>query len=154
MTKEDVYAILRRWWAGQHVSGIAEVENCDRKTIRKYIQKFKEAGFWIDKKLPAQDEIWETIATKILPAVERHRPACKQLEPFQGVIREMIHDPKEPLKPKSAFLVVKAKFDLDVSYETFKNFVRDKGLAKKPLKQMIRIELPPGLETQIDYGKV
>ena len=38
MTKEDMYAILRGWRAGQHVSGIAEVENCDRKTIRKYRQ--------------------------------------------------------------------------------------------------------------------
>ncbi len=45
MTKEDIYEILRRWHDGQNVSRISEVEECDRKTICKYIQKFNEAGF-------------------------------------------------------------------------------------------------------------
>lgn len=154
MTVEEVYEILRRWHAGQSVSRISVAEECDRKTVREYIQKFNEAGLRIDKKLPEKEKIWEMIETKILPKVERQRPASEQLEPLQELIREMIQDPKEPLKPKSAYQVLKVKRNLDTSYETFRNFIREKGLAKKPLKPMIRIELPPGLETQIDYGKV
>jgi len=154
MTVEHVYEILRRWHAGQGVSRISVSEECDRKTVRKYIQKFNEAGLRIDKKLPEKEKIWEMIENKILPKVQRRRPASEQLEPLQEIIRDMINDPKEPLKPKSVYLVLKVKSDLDMSYETFKNFIREKALAKKPLKPMIRIELPPGLETQIDYGKV
>ena len=154
MTVEHVYEILRRWHAGQSVSRISVAEECDRKTVRKYIQKFNEAGLRIGKKLPDKERIWEMIETKILPKVERHRPASDQLEPFQEIVRDMIHDSKEPLKPKSVYQVLMAKHDLDTSYETFKNFIREKGLAKKLLKPMIRIELPPGLESQIDYGKV
>jgi len=154
MTVEKVYEILRRWHAGQNVSRISVSEECDRKTVRKYIQTFNEAGLRIDKKLPAKEKVWEMIEAKILPKVDRQRPASEQLEPLQELIRDMIDDPKEPLKPKSVYLVLKVKRNLDTSYETFKNFVREKGLSKKPLKPMIRIELPPGLETQIDYGKV
>lgn len=154
MTKEDVYEILRRWHSGQSLSRIASVERCDRKTIREYIKKFNTAGLRIGQSLPAKGKIWEIIEDSILPSVERAQPASKQLEPLIKSIREMIQDSKEPIKPKSAFKVLKAKNNIDVSYETFKNFVRKRELSKKPLKQMIRIELPPGLETQIDYGKV
>ena len=55
MTVEHVYEILRRWHAGQSVSRISVAEECDRKTVRKYIQKFNEAGLRIDKKLPGKD---------------------------------------------------------------------------------------------------
>jgi len=154
MTKEAIYEILRRWHAGQNVSRIAEVEHCDRKTICKYIQKFHEAGFGIGKEFPDKEMIWEIFEKKILPSVDRQRPASEQLEPLQDMIREMIQDTKEPLKPKSVFTVLKVKHDIDVSYETFKIFTRKKGLTQKPIRQMIRIELPPGLETQIDYGRV
>ena len=82
MTVEHVYEILRRWHAGQSVSRISVAEECDRKTVRKYIQKFNEAGLRIGKKLPDKERIWEMIETKILPKVERHRPASDQLEPF------------------------------------------------------------------------
>ena len=154
MTKEDIYEILRRWHAGQNVSRIVEVEKCDRKTIFKYIKKFNEAGFGRDTKLPDKERIWDIFEQKILPSVERHRPASKQLEPLEDIIRDMVQDKKEPLKPKSVYSVLKYKHKVDVSYETYKIFVRNKGLTKKPIRQMIRIELPAGLETQIDYGKV
>ena len=39
MSREEVYEILRRWHRGQSVSRIAETEQCDRKTIQKYISQ-------------------------------------------------------------------------------------------------------------------
>ena len=64
MTVEHVYEILRRWHSGQSVSRISVAEECDRKTVRKYIQKFNEAGLKICKKLPDKERIWERIETK------------------------------------------------------------------------------------------
>ena len=49
---------------------------------------------------------------------------------------------------------MKQERGLSCSYGTFKRFARDKGLYKKKKENCIRIELPPGLQTQIDYGKV
>jgi len=89
MTKEDIYEILRRWHAGQNVSRIADVEKCGRKTIFKYIKKFNEAGFGRDTKLPDKERIWDIFEQKILPSVERHRPASKQLEPLEDIIRDL-----------------------------------------------------------------
>jgi predicted transcriptional regulator len=100
MSVEDVYEILRRWHAGQNVSRIAAVEGCDRKTVRKYLQKLNEAGLRIGKKLPDKERIWQMIESKILSKVESGRPAYQQLEALQQIIRDMILDPKEPLKPK------------------------------------------------------
>jgi hypothetical protein len=128
MTKEDIYEILRRWHDGQNVSRISEVEECDRKTICKYIQKFNEAGFGRDKKLPDKERVWDIFEQKILPSVDRLRPASEQLEPLQDIIRDMVQDAKEPLKPKSVYRVLKDKHNIDVSYETYKIFVRNKGL--------------------------
>ena len=50
--------------------------------------------------------------------------------------------------------MVRTKYELSVSYATFKRFARQQGLSRVERKRMIRIELPPGLETQLDYGKV
>ena len=41
-----------------------------------------------------------------------------------------------------------------MSYATFKWFARQQGLSRAEPRRMIRIKLPPGLETQLDYGKV
>jgi hypothetical protein len=66
----------------------------------------------------------------------------------------MINHDKEPLKPKTTFLVVRRKHALTVSYATFKRFARQQGRSMVERRPMIRIELPPGLETQLDCGKV
>ena len=68
--------------------------------------------------------------------------------------RQLIGRSNDPLVAKNAFLVVKQKYDLQLSYETFKRFARENRLGEQPRRQIIRIELPPGLETQLDYGKV
>lgn len=46
------------------------------------------------------------------------------------------------------------KYELAVSYETFKRFGRLRALNRRSKRRMIRIELPAGLETQLDYGRV
>lgn len=85
---------------------------------------------------------------------DRPSPAAEQLVPYEAELRELINRKEEPLKPKSAFLVVSRKYELKVSYESFKRFARERRLKGVRRRSMIRIELPPGLETQLDYGKV
>ena len=63
---------------------------------------------------------------------------------------------QEPMKAKTAWEVVSRRHDLaeSTSYETFKRFVRAKGLVRPPQTPVPRIETEPGEEVQIDYGKV
>ena len=153
MTPEDLYEIFRRWHAGQTIARIAKTESCTPKTIRKYINQLLKVGYTRNGECPDR-VVFSVMVEKILPANERMKSATAQLAVHGEELQKLIHDPKEPVKPKTAFEIIQQKYRIRCSYETFKIFARQKGLMKKPKKQMIRIELPAGLETQIDYGKV
>ena len=153
MTPEDLYEIYRRWCAGHTIARIAKTESCTRKTVQKYIGKIQKAGYIRKWGCPERAVFYEMIK-KILPSNERPKTAANQLAAHEEELRELIHDSKEAVKPKTAFEIIREKYGIRCSYETFKIFARQNGLVKKPKRQMIRIELPAGLETQIDYGKV
>ena len=154
MQKRDLWEIYRRWQTGQAISHIAAGERRDRKTIRQYVEGFAELGLTPDA--PAVDEQdFYRLVEGLLPAYgDRPAPGSEQLVPYRDELRDLINHDKEPLKPKTAFLVVSRKYSLTVSYATFKRFARQQGLSTVERRRMIRIELPPGLETQLDYGKV
>lgn len=153
MTKEDVYQIIRRWHHGQKITRISKTEGCSRKTIRKYVNKLLKAGINRGKSLPGKEELFK-ILESVLPVNERKKEVTSRLIQHEEELKELINDPKEPVKMKTAFEIIKCKYDLKVSYETFKIFARNKKLSKSSPKKIIRIELPPGIETQLDYGKV
>jgi hypothetical protein len=100
------------------------------------------------------DQQFYEVVQKLLPTrSQRPSPGSEQLLHVDE-LRELINRSKEALKPKTAFLVVRTKYEHSVSYAAFKRFARQQGLSRVERKRMIRIELPPGLETQLDYGKV
>jgi hypothetical protein len=101
-----------------------------------------------------QQRFYEVVGATLPARVMRHGPTWEQLRQHANELRELINRSKEPLKPKTPFLVIKSKYELEASYETFKRFARHQGLGRKEPRRMIRIELPPELETQLDYGLV
>lgn len=154
MGKRDLWEIYRRWQVGQSLSEIARTERRDRKTVREYLKEFAAVGLEQDSPVVLQQRFYELLDGTVPAKVQRFSAAREQLGGHEGELRELINREKEPLKPKTAFLVVKGKYELEASYETFKRFARQQGLARKEPRRMIRIELPPGLETQLDYGHV
>jgi transposase len=153
MDNRGLWDIYRRWCAGQTISGIAENEGRDRKTVREYIAGLESVGLSCEGALIEQQQFFQKVK-KLLPGKnDRGAPVRGELLLYKDELREMINRKEDPLKPKSAFLVVKQKHKLDASYETFKRFARSEGLSQAERKRMIRIELPPGLETQLDYGR-
>ncbi len=154
MKKRDLWEIYRRWQAGQSLSHIAANERRDRKTVRYYLEGFGSLGLGPSGTSMDDQQFYEVVQ-KLLPTRnERPAPGSDQLLPHVDELRELINRAKEALKPKTAFLVVRTKYELSVSYATFKRFARQQGLSRVERRRMIRIELPPGLETQLDYGKV
>ena len=153
MDKDDLYEFFRRWRQGHSNSNIAGATASDRKTVRQYIEKFTEAGLSRHGPPVEKEALYEVFGT-ILPATERAKPVREELQRHEEEIRRLIQDEKEPVKPKTAYKIVRAKYRIRASYESFKRFVRAKRLSVKPTKRVLRIELPAGLETQIDYGKV
>lgn len=154
MDAQDLWEIYRRWVAGQSVSRMAAAEQRDRKTVREYITAMGSVGLKPEGEPLSREEFQRRTATLLPQKNERGAPMRERLEPHVDELRELVGRSADPLVAKNAFLVVQQKYDLQVSYETFKRFARDNRLGEQPRRQIIRIELPPGLETQLDYGKV
>lgn len=151
----DIYEIIRRWHDGQTISHIAQTLGYDRKTVRKYIQQLTENNLSQGKPLPPKEQVIKHIQTVCsLETQRRPRTAQQRLQPFLEEIKELVNKKTDVLKPKSAFEVICEKYRLDgqVSYSSFKRFVRNNQIV--PIKQKVtaRIEVPPGSEVQIDYG--
>lgn len=153
MTEETIYQIFRRWHAGQTISTIKNSEGCDRKTIRFYIAELEAKGFTREMGVYDRDSLYDTIR-ELIPKRERPRACYESLAPFEEELKALINHTTESVLPKTAFEIIKERENLAVSYETFKRFARERLLLRSTRKQMIRIEMPPGVETQIDYGKV
>ena len=153
MNKDDLYDIFRRWQERHSISSIAKATASDRKTVRQYIEKFTGAGLSRQGPDLGKEALYEAFCN-ILPSTDRTKPVREELQRHAEEIRRLIQDEKEPVKPKTAYKIVKAKYELHASYESFKRFVKAEGLSVKPTKRILRIELPAGLEPQIDYGKV
>jgi hypothetical protein len=154
MRKQDLWEIYRRWQAGQTLSRIAANEQRDRKTVRQYLEGFEELGLAATGTKVERQRFYRIIESLLPARTQKPAPGCEQLLRHKEELRELINRERESLKPKTAFKVVKTKYQLEVSYETFKRFARAQGLSRVQRRSMIRIELPPGLETQLDYGKV
>ncbi len=154
MAWTQLWEIYRRVAAGQSVSEIAREEGWDRKTVREYRRRMKAAG--IEGTAPAvSKERFNELAGRLLtPKSTRRSPVRDRLHEHAEEIRQLINREKEPLKPKTAYVVIATKYEIQASYETFKRFARAQGLSRPQRRRMIRIELPPGKETQLDYGQV
>ena len=96
-----------------------------------------------------------------LPRNTRARHKRTELEPFHeelqiflGIIPDPNDGSRKPMKPKTAYLVLRDKYKLSVSYETFKLYLRESlpRVVRKPA--CIRLETAPGAEGQIDYCSV
>ncbi len=154
MRRRDLWEIYRRLREQQSIQRIARSQGRDRKTVREYIEGMRQLGIRAEDHELDELEFYRIVEELLPEQSERAAPAREELERYAGEIHELINRPKDALKPKSAFTVIKKKYKLAASYETFKRFAREKGLSRAERARMIRIELPPGVETQLDYGKV
>jgi len=120
MRKQDLWEIYRRWQAGQSVSRIAANERRDRKTVRQYLEGFERLGL-VAGQAAVERQRFYGIVESLLPArTQRPSPGVEQLLRYKEELRELINRKREPLKPKTAFTVVTSKYQLTVSYATFK----------------------------------
>ena len=152
MTIETLYDMHRRWKDGQRPAEIARQTGIHRATVYDYLKIFESL------EIPdnASPEHIRAALLGIIPANKKPAPAQELLAPLGDEIKELITRKPEPLKPKSAWEVIKARHELgdQVSYESFKRFVRSLDLNVTERRTIIRIELEAGLECQIDYAKM
>ncbi len=148
MHKRDLWEIYRRWQGRQSLSQIANGEGRDRKTVREYLKRFAAVGLKPTGTTGEQQQFYKMVEATLQACAVNRGPTWGKLSEHTDELRELINRSKEPLKPKTAFLVINSKYELGgASYETFKRFARHQGLSRKEPRRMIRIELPPGFQT-------
>jgi transposase len=155
ITVMDLYEIIRRWHDQQKIAHIAKALGYDRKTVRHYIKLAQQQGLTRQQPLPDKDQLIQLLNQAIVPP-KRPQQAQQLLARFLPEITDLVNDKFNPVKPKIAFEVICEKHDLSdkVSYSSFKNFVRNNQIAISPDQATCRLEVEPGSEAQIDYGKV
>ena len=151
MKKRDLWKIYRRWQEGQSVSHIATNERRDRKTIRNYLQAFGRLGLAPSATSMKEQQFYVEVQ-KLLPArKEPSAPRNHQLLPHVDELRKLINRANEPLKPKTAFLMVRTKYELSVSYATFKRFARQERIRGNRREETYRFNFSAPLEcVQVD----
>jgi transposase len=150
----DIWEVIRRLQAGHSLRSITRSLGYDRKTIRKYLSELRSKGISVEKGSELDEQQIVPLLREIVQ--EHERPSDKQalLERYRAEIIDLVTD--EQLKPKSAFNVLCERHDLreQVSYTSFKRFVRSNELALKLTGVTTRIEVEPGTQLQVDYCKV
>jgi len=152
MNKNDIYQILKRWHSGQKIKRIALVEGRDIKTIRYYLSHLAAKGISRGDPLPAKGLLFKMIG-EVMSKGNREKNATNLLLEHEEEIRALINDDKEPVKPKTAFEIIRHKYDISTSYSTYKSLVRNRSLSNRTQSCRVRIKLPPGPEAQLDYSK-
>ena len=153
MTITDLKDIYRRLRKQQSIRLISNATGFDRKTVRVYRDAMMARGF-LTGTSPESDDVLAQSLFSLLPSNEKDSPIQGR---FSKNIRTKsstsITRREDPLKPKTAFLVIKQKYELFGSYESFKVFVKKNNLLLPRERAFPRLEYMPGQETQIDYCK-
>ncbi|HRR41662.1 MAG TPA: IS21 family transposase [Syntrophales bacterium] len=156
MTIDNIGAIWLRLKAGESNRAIAKALLLDKKTVNEIASRIHRLD------LPSGLKYLEALPLleSLLRANNRPAKALEIFEPYRDEIRTLIAGDKSikqtPMKAKTAWLVIRDKYGLSgrVSYETYKRFVRASGFSSPGSKASDRIEVDPGEEVQIDYGKM
>jgi len=153
----NIWDIVRRFHMGQSIRSIATVLGYDRKTVRAYVRLAEAEGFTRGTPLPEKEVVLSRLH-ELLAKNGTRASRQKLLNAYREEIVDLVTRTVNPLKPKSAFIVISRKHALEgeISYTSFKRFVRDnriKAGARQP-RSTCRIEVPAGSQAQIDYAKV
>lgn len=154
--EELLYQILVHYKAGDSYRGIAVALGLDKKTVTRYVHSIETLSF------PADLDFTGTLAilSTIVPLNRKPQPAYDCLIPYAQEIKELIdgnkNEHRQGMKAKTAWEVIRCRHELSgkTSYETFKRFMRESPLFRRIPDAVARIEVNPGEEAQIDYGKV
>jgi len=148
----NIYEIIRRWHAGQTISSIADTLHLDRKTVRKYIHSAQQLGIDRQAGLPEEAGLLALLGP-LRPSGERQKPAAEQFEPYREEIQALTADRQDPLTLKSAWQVITHRHpEITASYSSVKRVARRWDPPTRGASW--RHETPPGLQTQVDYGKM
>lgn len=153
ITEMDLYEIITRWHSGYNISQLSTLSGLDRKTIRQYVRRAKQAGLSSAKPLPEREDLLK-LFTAVLPKRDFAQPARDSFTAFKEEIIALVTAAVDAVKPKTAYEIICERHGITASYSSFKRFIRTLPELRTPEKTTCALETEPGEEVQIDYGKM
>lgn len=140
-----VQNIIFRLRRGQPVRGIVRDLGVARGTVREYRQLAEEHGFLApDRPLPEPDEI------KAAMGGRRQPPAVvSSVEPYRELVTQWVDEGMEMVAIHQRLV---RSHGYTGGYSSVKRFVH--RLRPPQPKVVMRVEMPPGAEAQVDFGAV
>jgi len=156
VTTELLGVIWTQLKIGETNRAIARHLGMDRKTVNLYADKIRALA------IPAEFDFTEALGRLATLVAEnaKAKPSMARLAPLEDEIRDLIGGDRkagrQPMKAKTAWSVIRERHSLEpgASYESFKRFVRERGIGSPRPIATVRIETEPGDEIQIDYAKM
>jgi len=141
----DVREMLRRLRLGESARAVAKGLGISRNTVREYV-----AWFEAEVLLPGNPTALPT-SFELAERLARAEPVAPppRLMPYRDEIAELIG---AGLQVKVAWeRFASAHPDQQASYTAFRRFVR-RYVDERPRRAVLRIEVGPGEEAQVDFG--
>jgi len=156
VTTEQLGILWSQLMLGESNRSIARRLALDRGTINSYADAIKKLA------IPPETVFADALdrLSSLVSENAKQKPARAVFGPLEAEIKELLAGNREmghkPMKAKTAWIVVRDRHSLSdkTSYESFKRFVRERGIARARPGQTVRIEVEPGEEIQIDYAKM
>jgi transposase len=148
----DLREMLRQLRLGESARAVAKGLSVSRNTVKDYVRWFGKEGLLPggDQGLPTAEEIAERLSRRSQLVTKPPK-----LLPYREEIAAFL-DPK--VKPRLTVKVAWERFverhpDVRVSYTCFRRFVRGHVASGRP-GAVLRLEVDPGTEAQVDFGYV
>ena len=150
----DVVEVLEHWYAGRPKTVVAESLGVDRKTVRKYALRAEAAGF-VAGGPPVEPEVWQALVAEWFPelvAPELRRESFAECAAFHDAIRaglatNHLSTVFQRLRDEAGFASSESSLRRYVAVALPDEAKADRVTVRKP-------DTPPGLEGQVDYGRL
>jgi len=146
----EVVETIYQWHKGMKIQHIRRSLGLDRKTVRKYVGIAETLGITQSGLLPDEQELVGKLRGLLgAQACSFETPALDLINRHRDEIKELLDD--KEMTGKQVWRLLKENHGIHVGYSTIKRYLRAE-FAFGRTKATVRIETPPGLEAQVDFG--
>jgi transposase len=139
----EIREIIHRFRCGEGTREIARSLDLSRNTVRKYRDVAEEHGLLESAKpLPENRELGLLLGP---PPMPRHMRST--VEPYEETVRDFLD---QEVEIRAIWQRLREDYGYTGSYSSVRRFVR--RLEPKGPDAVCRIETPPGVEAQVDFG--
>jgi transposase len=148
----DIAEVLQHWHAGRPKAVIAASLRIDPKTVRKYVARAEEAGLCAGGPTISRTE-WAQLATSWFPELTDPRSRSRTHASIDSH-RDRIETMLETNSVTVVHQRLRDEHGLGVGITSFRRYVELEFPERDQLAQVtvLRPEVPPGDEAQVDYG--